>query len=159
MGSLGPCVKNLIFEVGHDQSPDKGQLLTETFSATLRGLRRRIRAENLVIALQDNCWGSTEELQDFTDALANVQVAKSFELSGSAFHLYLNMRSIPQALAMKVQPDKSTYQGSTAVDARGYFCDNYSSTKILAETDPTGKDIVDATAKQIRYLAAQIPPV
>lgn len=156
MGSLGPCVKDLIFEVGHDQSPDKGQLLTETFSATLRGLRRRIRAENLVIALQENCWGSAEELQDFTDALANVQVAKSLDFSGSAFHLHFNMRSIPQALAMKVQPDNSRFQGNTA-EHGGYFRDNYSSTKILAEADPTGKDIDDATAKHRRWIAAQLP--
>lgn len=133
-------ISKLVFDLGDNESIDKGQMKIQTFTAALHALRTEVRVGSLHIYFRDCCWAATERAEDFADALGKIKIVQSLEMTGPDFHWQENLRAIPEALAMNVVPVRSCLlPGTKEENFKGSFTCKYRPAMAVEETQGEGE--------------------
>lgn len=96
--------------------------------AALSGLRHEVEIRNLTVILGPNCFGADvpPSPSEFAKALKNIKVTRSLEMLGRDRYLLHDIRAIPRAMAMNIQPVWwKLYPCDLGIDCRGVFTSTY----------------------------------
>lgn len=152
-----PFFNKVVFKIGGGGVPDIGRFKTESFKAALVGLRDEVQINHLTILLDHSCWATGSECIEFAFALRNIKVTRSLQILGTNEYLLHDIRSIPRALAMNIQPVWSKLYPSDvfAADTNGVFTSTYVAAKTPEEIDiQPGQQLMDAGVEYYALLMA-----
>jgi hypothetical protein len=152
-----PSFKKVIFDFGDNHSTKLARFKTESFMGALRGLRHEVRVQHLTLFLGHDCFDLTATPQDFANALKIIKVTKSLEIQGVAAHLLHDIRAIPRAMGMNIQPVWSKLVPcDVGLDQRAMFTSTYVPAKTREETElQAGQTLMDAG---VEYYARLMSP-
>lgn len=141
-----PLFNKVVFEIGDDYSLEIGRFKTQCFAAALGGLRDQVIIRNLDLFLGLNCWAAESGPFEFVKALKNIKVTKRLEMVGREKLLLHDIRTIPRALKMNIQPEYSSlYPCDLGIDTRSFFRSTYVPAKKPEEISlQPGQILVDA---------------
>lgn len=138
-----PTIKKVVFDIGDDDSIDKGQLKVQAFTALLHGLQTVVKVKHLEIIFREFCWAATEGPEDVADALGKIEVTEYFEMSGPDFLWDADLSTFPKALNMKAQPETVRVElGQRENRFKGHFTTKYAAANTAEETRPKEGEIV-----------------
>ncbi|KAL8848247.1 MAG: hypothetical protein Q9221_006720 [Calogaya cf. arnoldii] len=99
------CINSIHFEIGCRDHDGMGLIKLEAFTQAIKDLSRPIGTKHLRIDFLPFCFVGDWELAAFTDALQEkMQVDCIFEMTGLDVQWERDLRMVPQALGMKLQP-------------------------------------------------------
>lgn len=121
-----PFFNNVVFDLGDNYSPEIGRFKTQCFMAALGGLRDEVEIHNLTLLLGHDCWAGGSGPQEFARTLKNIKVTGCLEMLGVDEYLLHDIRAVPRALSMNIQPVWSKlYPCDIGNDFRGIFTSTY----------------------------------
>lgn len=153
-----PSFNRVIFDLGDNQNPEMGRFKTRSFMAALNGLRDDVYIDHLILRLGHDSWElGDSEPHDFGKALRKMKIKKSFEMLGMDTYLLHDIRAIPRALSMNIQPIWSKlYPCDMGLGARGVFTSIYVPAETPEETGlQAGQILIDAG---VEYYARLMHP-
>ena len=157
MNVVVPVFNNVVFDLGDNQSAEVGRFKTQCFMAALGGLRDEVNINHLTLLLGHDCWGGDSGPHDFANILRKIKVTRSLEMLGVDTYLLHDIRAIPRALAMNIQPVWSKlYPCDVGLDLRGIFTSAYVPAATPEDTSlRAGQILMDAG---VEYYARLIAP-
>ncbi|KAL8700741.1 MAG: hypothetical protein Q9201_005286 [Fulgogasparrea decipioides] len=138
--------------IGCDDYDFEGIVKTEAMIQAIKQLPRSIVVQHLRIDLKPFCFANDRDLALFVDVLKDkIGVEQVFELTGLDVHWGLDLRTIPTALEMKLQPLHCDFEPhNDKWQTAGFFGCSYEPAKTENEKlgrDATGKEIEIKDAK------------
>ncbi|KAL8947637.1 MAG: hypothetical protein Q9222_006109 [Ikaeria aurantiellina] len=104
-------IGSLNLTLGSEDHDDIGAICTAGFIQSLRGMTQSITVKHLRIDLLPFCFNTDDELEAFAKALGDkLKVEIVLEMTGLDIHWELNLRLVPMALHMKLQPIICEYE-------------------------------------------------
>ncbi|KAG8531926.1 uncharacterized protein KY384_003562 [Bacidia gigantensis] len=122
-----PTLDKVIFNLGHSSDPDAARHMMVAFERALKCLRSPLTTNHLLLHPLNYSWRTDGQLASFCRVLKEkVKVQKSLVVSAMDVLLELDIRAIPKALNLDIQPNsyKIRYRGSESHDL-GYFVTIY----------------------------------
>ena len=121
-----PVFNKVVFSLGDNFSPVLGEFKTEFFMIALCALRDDVQIRNLTILFGHECWEKNWGPVLFAKSLFKLKVTRSLEILGIDKYLLHDIRAIPRALGMNIQPVWSKlYPCDVGIDFRGIFTSTY----------------------------------
>ena len=116
--------------------------------AALSGLRHEVKIRNLIILLHSNCFKADvpPAPPDFAKAFKNIKVTSSLDMFGLDRYLLHDIRAIPRAMAMNIQPVWwKLFPCDLGLDCSGIFASTYVPAKKPVEVSvQAGQILMDA---------------
>ena len=116
--------------------------------AALSGLRHEVKIRNLIILLHSNCFKADvpPAPPDFAKAFENIKVTSSLDMFGLDRYLLHDIRAIPRAMAMNIQPVWwKLFPCDLGLDCSGIFASTYVPAKKPEEVSvQAGQILMDA---------------
>ncbi|KAL8782549.1 MAG: hypothetical protein Q9213_005274 [Squamulea squamosa] len=98
-------INSVHFELGCAGHDGMGMIKLEAFTQAIKDLSRPIIVKHLRIDFLPFCFLGDRDLATFADALKDkIRVQRVFEMTGLDLHWECDLRMVPQALGMKLQP-------------------------------------------------------
>lgn len=153
-----PSFNKVIIELGDAQSAEVGEFKTNRFMAALSGLRNEVGINHLTLLLGQNCLVPAPGPIHLANALGMLKVRGSLEMMGLDAYLLTDVRAIPRALGMNIQPVWSKlYRCDQCLDTRGIFSSTYVPATCREEAElQAGQTVWDAGVEYYARLMA--PP-
>ncbi|KAL8857866.1 MAG: hypothetical protein Q9178_005623 [Gyalolechia marmorata] len=105
------AISSVHFELGCRDHDGMGIIKLEAFTQAIRDLNRPITVKHLRIDFLPFCFVGDRDLAGFADALVDkIHVERVFEMTGLDVQWECDLRMIPQALKMKLQPLMCDYK-------------------------------------------------
>ncbi|KAL9635225.1 MAG: hypothetical protein Q9204_002696 [Flavoplaca sp. TL-2023a] len=121
------AISSIHFVLGCRDHDGMGLIKLEAFTQAIKDLSRPIAVKHLRIDFLPYCFVGDRDLAVFADVLKEkIQVERIFEMTGLDVQWECNLRMIPQALGMKLQPlvcDYSPHNDNQGV--QGFFGCSY----------------------------------
>ena len=151
-----PSFDKVIFDLGDNQNAEFGRFKTQSFMTALGGLADDVHIKHLTLLLGHDCWLAESGPHDFGKVLRKIKVMETLEMFGVDTYLLHDIRAIPRALAMNIQPVWSKlYPCDVGLDARGIFASTYVPAKSPEETGlQNGQILMDAGVEYYARLMA-----
>lgn len=121
-----PTIKSIHLFVGCRDFDWQGVRRAEMFMQALQDMPRPITVQRLRLDLGGFCFLWNKELAHFAELLKEKFVATTFEFCGSDYHWEWDMRVVPKALGMKLQPSVINFRHHSDQDqVLGWFSSLY----------------------------------
>ncbi|KAL8670406.1 MAG: hypothetical protein Q9168_005054 [Polycauliona sp. 1 TL-2023] len=121
------AVSEIHFQLGCQRHDGMGRIKLEAFTQAIKDLKRPIAVKRLRIDFLPFCFVGDPELASLAEALKEkIHVERVFEMTGLDTHWECDLRMMPQALGMKLQPCSRKYRPHDDKEGtQGFFGCNY----------------------------------